>query len=839
MAPPFGHLLLAACCAVAPGPPTPDGPSPAPGAKDPPAQTDARGAPLPAGAVARVGSLRFQHGGRVHFLAYSGDGKWLVSLGADERVSLWDAASGQELARLKPPDRPVRGIALSSDGRLLAVSSGKGPVSILQLPAGETRRAIGPASLEANRVAFTPDGKTLVTVKTGWGNQAQFWDVATGKELPPLPEVREPIFALVFSPDGRRMVTAREGTSVRLWEVAGRKFLRALEGADSWVWAVVFAPDGKTLAAGDARGSLHVWDVETGRRLRHFRANEELINSVAFTPNGQRLVAEANDGMARVWDVSSGKEIRPIEVGPRQDYNHAFALSPDGKTLAVGRFLRLFDVATGAERHPKVPGGGVAAYSAAGDRFLTGETALVLCTADTGVEQGRFILKDHDTVRACAWTSGGKAVAALSNTGTLYFWDADAEKVGVRRGVARKASAAFSPDGGLLAVEQLNGSVALVESGSGQERRRLRLTGSDPGRRSPLGVADLAFSPDGTTLAAAVHDSGRGFSPDATITLHLWDVATGTELPRGETDRRPLVGFISCLCFSPDGRLLASAGVGDAGRQVRLWEVATGREACRFEGSPSFVYSLAFSPDGQVLACGGDPEVRLWTAEGREVRRLAGHREEVTGLAFSPGGRRLLSASRDGTSLMWDVSGLEAPGRDKMTQEDLERRWEDLIGADARQAHRAVAALAAAPGQSVPFLRQRLRPASAPAALRRLNALIAALDDKSFKVREEATHELDALARWAAPALRNALAGRLSGEQRRRLEGVLARLSRRRPAGEELRTLRALAVLEQGGTPEGRRLLGVLAGGDATASETRAAKAALDRLARRDAVRTP
>jgi WD40 repeat protein len=205
---------------------------------------------------------------------------------------------------------------------------------------------------------------------------------------------------------------------------------------------------------------------------------------------------------------------------------------------------------------------------------------------------------------------------------------------------------AFSPDGTLLATASHDRTVRLWDVATGQTTRILtgRTSRSLTGRTSRSLTGDtgylygVAFSPDGTLLAAISHDR----------TVRLWDVATGQTT-------RILTGHMFGVAFSPDGTLLATTG---EDRIIRLWDVATGQTTRTLTGHTNMVHRVAFSPDGSLLATTSyDGTVRLWdVATGQTTRILTGHTGFVWGVAFSPDGTLLATASYDGTVRLWDVA---------------------------------------------------------------------------------------------------------------------------------------------------------------------------------------
>jgi RNA polymerase sigma factor (sigma-70 family) len=494
---------------------------------------------------------------RTPFLAFTADGKTLVTAYGDHTVGFWEPMTGKKLRSLDGVINTDGSLAISGDGKLLAAVEVKGSppnviggevplyrIRILDTADGKVlNRVEAPAgklpSGQVNsirHVALSADGKTVAGA--GSEDAVYLWDTATGKLRWRIPAFMPS--ALSFSQGGDTLAVATWGNVVQLYDVASGKELPRGEGQQRPPWSLGLTPDGRTLFASDGDPSIALWDPATGKLRRRLDGHEGRVSGVIVAADGRTLFSASADGTVRRWDVATGRPQWRTDLGPRAAYPGAgpFACTADGKRLVVQ------------------PAG-------------RGATPLRLIDGDTGQTVGE-IRPECPVVHGAAFLPDGRSLVVWTGDRKARIWDVTTGKA--VREVAYTEAARTRP-----------GPVPVAG-------------GVD------FGMFVGSVSPDGRLIAFGSHHD--------LIAVHALD--DGAErcrvekLPRG----------VRCLAFSPDGRTLAWGNWDDP--VIHLLEVATGKERRAFAGHRGGVVSLTFSADGNNLVSGGnDTTVLVWDLHGR------------------------------------------------------------------------------------------------------------------------------------------------------------------------------------------------------------------------------
>jgi WD40 repeat protein len=459
---------------------------------------------------------RFDHvGEEFRCVAFSPDGRRLVTGNDDRLVRVWDAAGGAALQAFEGHRGQINAVAFRPDGRVVLSCSVDQTFRQWDLASGKVVDERYGHDGPVNAVAYSPDGRWIAS--GGADGTIRYWSAGGGQAVAVLHGHTAAVCRLAFSPDGRRVASVSRDSAweARVWDGPGRGDPHALRDHTGHVYPVAYSPDGRTIASGAWDREIRLRDASTGQTRAVLRGHEHYVAGLAFSPDNRWLVSRSGDQTIRVWDVATGTAravLRHHGVG-YADAPHGVAVTPDGSRAAcvAGDKLYFWELPEGR---------------AAGTRPLP-----------------------TDSARAVQYSPDGRRLAVVDNGRDVPILDAITGETRVRlRGhEGRVNRVAFSPDGSRLVSAGGDGTVRLWDAATGKSLRIFR------GHTDEVFAA--VFHPEGGRIASAGRDR----------VIRIWDPADGAELARlqGHTN------YVYSLAFSPDGASLVS-GSGDS--SVRLWD---------------------------------------------------------------------------------------------------------------------------------------------------------------------------------------------------------------------------------------------------------------------------
>jgi len=597
------------------------------------------------------------HTGPILAVAYSSDGRRIVTGSADKTARVWDAETGQESFQLEGHTDSVRSVAFSRDGQRIVTGSWDRTVRVWEAATGRPLRSIVANGKEVFSVVFSPDGQRIVT--GGQEEKARVWDAISGNELFPLEGHSNLVWAVAFSEDGQRIITGSWDQTAKVWDADTGEDLRTLIGHRGAVLSVAFSPDGQRVVTGGQDHRAKVWDAASGTNLFTLKGHSAAVFSVSFSRDGQRIITSSDDQTARLWDAASGEELRVFK-GHGSRIGSA-ALSPDGQRIVTGggavRFAPegiFFNPTAGDDQAVKVWDATdtrevltlsghekdvVSVDVSADGRFVASgsfDGTARVWDIRTGQEVSR--MTGHEAaVRGVAFFPDGKRIVTGGFDGTARIWDiASRREIHRLEGhTAQVFSVAVSLDSRWIATSGWDHTVRVWDAVTGQQRHKFH----EP---APYAYG-VAFSPDSRQVGSA----------NLAGIVRLWDPVSGKEYP-GFRDTQN----IWSLAFSRDGRRIVT---GSHGLIAKVWDTASGQPQITLEGHAAHIMAAVFSPDGRRIVTGSvDQTAKLWDADsGSELLTLKGHSGTVYSVAFTPDGQRIVTASGDRTIKIWEAASDE------------------------------------------------------------------------------------------------------------------------------------------------------------------------------------
>ncbi|MGQ0672089.1 MAG: protein kinase domain-containing protein [Hyphomicrobium sp.] len=279
---------------------------------------------------ALIGQLR-GHTGPVSALAYSSDGRTLVTSGKDGSLKVWNINGSSLIRTIELDDGPATSLALS--GPEVLTGHANGQVVLWNYERAEKVAAFKRSEAEvwsltyaggSNRFAAAgPDGKVAI------------WDTAQVSAPLQIMDAHESIAsAVAFGRSERGPLLASGGADkqVKLWNLDTFDSVRRYRGHGDYLTALTFSADGKMLASASLDGAIRIWSTASNRTLRRLTGHKGKVGSLAFSPAGDALVSAGEDGQVRIWDFKRGRTAKTL--AGHAGGVRAVAFSPDGQTIA-------------------------------------------------------------------------------------------------------------------------------------------------------------------------------------------------------------------------------------------------------------------------------------------------------------------------------------------------------------------------------------------------------------------------------------------------------------------------------------------------------------------------
>jgi WD40 repeat protein/serine/threonine protein kinase len=452
-----------------------------------------------------------------------------------------------------------RPYAFSPDNVAFAAVLPDGRVRVFNLQDGTERFTVKVTEEYAMAVAFSMDNSTLVT-GAGYGDPIiRLWDARNGTARGVLEGHRSWVSDLLFTPDGRFLLSSSGDQTIRLWDWSKLQPATVLCGHLDEVDGLALAPGGRNLVSRCKDGSIYLWDLNKPSQHPPYQTLPSRLNyaSTLFTPDSRSILAVELKGGVALWDTFARKETRRLWGDSTNGID--FIISPDARRIVRGDNngrVHVWDAGNGLEQ----------------TNLLIAPTHFLGWITDNG----KFLV-----------TIFGSSTNKMLEVWTMDTW----EKTGSLR--------LPFPDFRWAYTTSRPNSIVLWDGKVLWFYDAARLNETPRQIKTEGDVLGLAASPDGRLLAGAFEDGS----------VQLWDLSTLKFL-------ESLKGFLlaaTSVAFSPDGQRLAASSHGQ--EAVKLWDVETRQEVLTLGGEGSQFLGLQFSSDDRsLLAVSMAGLAHLWTA---------------------------------------------------------------------------------------------------------------------------------------------------------------------------------------------------------------------------------
>ena len=489
------------------------------------------------------------HTDGVSTLTFSQDGQILFSGGDDELIHFWDVATGKQILTIAGHAGGVSEVVSSANGQFLASFGSDDMIHLWNGQTGEFLHTLTGNTGSVSSISISPDSKLLAS-----GNRdgkIRIWDTGTGNLRKTINATTDAdgVNAVVFSPDGKTFISNNYNDDViQFWDITKGERLKSIQSPPDTTDHLVFSPDGGTLANSQSDGTIRFWDVASGSPSRILDGYAQMFVFMTHSPVCSTLAVLDGDHRLRLWDTQTCEHLKTIHLYKQRV--GCIAIAPDGIRLAYED-----------------------------DR---NNTINILNTETDEIEQ--TFVGHLNGITSVAFSFDGKTLAGGDSDGTIYLWDVTTGKNTkvLESKPLEIRNLVFSPDGQLLA-SSTDDAVRFWDLTTGDTIKKIQghtvapspdmqtflcvndgelqywnVDGDEPIKIIDKKVSNVVYSPNGETFAYTHYEESR---------ICFGDAHTGRVIGSFAHEHIEGVWF---LCYSPDGRTLATAGWDST---VKLWNV--------------------------------------------------------------------------------------------------------------------------------------------------------------------------------------------------------------------------------------------------------------------------
>ena len=570
--------------------------------------------------------IMIPHSAGVLSVAFSPDGKFILTGGNDAVLNLW-TLDGKIKQVFKGHRHWVKSVAFSPNENLILSSSIDETVRLWNMN-GEEKKLLKIRN-ENITIAFAPDNNSIFM--GGAGNVAKLLSVG-GKVKQIFKGHTSSVFSVCFSPDGKLLLTGSGDKTARLWSLDG-KVKKIFKGHTDMVNSVAFSPDGRYVISGSDDGTARLWSID-GKIQQIFDSHKNTVHSVAFSPNGKWIATAGDDGTVRIWNLK-GKMENLLKCSADSVYSVAF--SPDSKLVVAGLLnygAQVWNVGKINTREIKWRTKEIssAVFSPNSEYILTSGSDKTTRILDLDGNM-RSILKGHtDEVTSAVFSLDGEMVLTGSLDNTVKVWENNGKLVNsfspTENGIYKVS---FLPDGKKILVVDGRFADIGIWTIEGIRIQQIKVEKNN--------VMSTAFSSNGKYFLTGSYDGN--------VSLFTIDGKRFKILKTGKSAN------IDAAAFDDSGTKIA---VSTSDSKVIIWDIIS-EKFNTIDVDLGNISSVSFSPGGKfiLVAFPGDDEfiAQLWSIDG-ELRQVFKGKSAEEGIAtFSPDSKWIVTNSQKNSMLLW------------------------------------------------------------------------------------------------------------------------------------------------------------------------------------------